>query len=98
MAKTKSLQITWIEGQESLFQSLGIPDERASELDYRLRLIIHEVTKPVKKEEDVPDSATFIKMCLALADNQAELIFCSYVAGQKVAELYDYEEDFIDED
>jgi len=96
----KKLSITFKDGCENLWESLGIPEERANDLDFRLRLIIHEVTKPVRhdKGEQHPESDEFIKLCIALAENEQELIFCSYIAGLKVPEIYHTEEDFYEED
>lgn len=92
--------IKWKDGCESLYQSLGITQDRADELDFRLRSVIHEVQRPVKKGQESPGSDTFIKMCIALAETEEERIFCAYVAGGQVPRLYDEDEfeEYEDED
>lgn len=80
--------IKWKDGCDSLYKSLRIPQKRADDLDYRLQLIIHEVNKPVRKGESTPSSDVFIKMCIALAENEQELVFCAYVAGISVNTIY----------
>jgi len=84
--------IKWIESCEHLGQSLGLDEERSDELYYRIRLIVHEATRPLKKGEEPMDSGTFVKMCIAIAKTEAELAFCSYIAGMHVAKLWDTEE------
>ena len=92
--------VKWKEGEDFLWKSLGIPQERAEELEYRFKLIIHDAIKPLKNTEDGPTSDTIIKLFLALANNQEELILCAYVAGTKIPEIYstdDELEDYWDE-
>lgn len=91
----KKLNITFKDGCENLWESLGIEKDRADDLYYRLNLIIHEVTKPVRhdKGEEHPGSDQFIKLCIALAQTDQELVFCSYVAGLKVKDLYNTEDE-----
>lgn len=92
----KKLTITFKDGCDSVPESLGIPTDRAADLAYRLELIIHEVQKPVRhdKGEEHPNSDQFIKLCIALAENDQELVFCSYVAGLKVKDIYADEEEY----
>lgn len=80
--------IQWVDGCTTICASLGISSAREDELDYRLSLIVHEITKPLKKDEDGPDSGIFIKMCLALAKTEEERVYCAYVCGAKVVELF----------
>lgn len=84
--------IKWIEDQENLGRSLGLTQDRTEELEYRIRLIVHEVTRPLRKGEESIDSGTFFKMCIALANTESELSFCSYLAGIHVAKLWDMED------
>jgi hypothetical protein len=97
--KEEMKPIKWLEKENTVVDCLGIPGKRGEELDYRLSLIVHEVTKPLRRDEEGPDSGIFIKMCLALAQTEEERIYCAYTAGAKVAELFasghfeEYEED-----
>lgn len=83
----------WKEGEDYLWKSLGIEQERAEELEYRFRLILHDATKPLKNTEDGPTSDVIIKLFLALATTQEELILCAYVAGTKIPEIYNIHEE-----
>jgi hypothetical protein len=92
--------IKWKSGCNNIPESLDIPQKRIDELEYRLQLICHEMNKPVRKDEESPTSDTFIKMCVALAENEQELVFCAFVAGTQVENIFDIiipdeeEEDF----
>ena len=94
------LQVQFKTGCDDLYQALGIPEDRAEELTYRMKCIIHEVTRPTKGNEEGPTSDVMLKMFIALAENQQELIMCSYMAGFKtpdVFDLYDLDEEDFDE-
>lgn len=99
MAKTK-MNIQYDDRCEYIWSALGIKQIRAEELDYRLNLIIHEIQKPLRKNETMTDSIGFIKLCLALAETEQELAFCAYVAGVGVASIYqvDEEEEYNDDE
>lgn len=89
------LNISFKDGCENLWQALGIQQKRADELEYRFALIIHDVTKPRRVDDEGPDSGQFVKLCASLAENEQELVFCSYMAGMKVAELFETEDEEI---
>lgn len=54
----KKLTITFKDGCETLYESLGIDKKRADDLDYRLRLIIHEMTRPFRDNSEAPPVQT----------------------------------------
>jgi hypothetical protein len=85
--------IKWKEGEDYLWKSLGIEQERAEEIEYRIKLILHDAVRPVKDPEDSPGSDVIIKLFLALAQNQEELILCAYLAGTQIPKIYNTEED-----
>lgn len=89
--------IKWKEGEDYLWKSLGIEEERAEELEHRFKLILREAMRPVKKGEQSPTSDVIIKMFIALAKTQEELILCSFVAGSHVNNLFDDEDEDYEE-
>lgn len=76
-----------------VWQSLGISEKRADDLNYRMQLIIHDCTRPVKKGEQSPGSDVLVKLFLALAEDTQELAFVAYSAGTAVPQIFDTEED-----
>jgi hypothetical protein len=86
--------IHWKEGEDYLWKSLEIEEERAEELEHRFRLILHDAIRPLKKDEEGPKSDVIIKLFLALAKTQEELILCAYVAGTKIPEIYSTEDEY----
>jgi hypothetical protein len=91
-------KIKWKENGKHIADNLHIPEKRKEELEYRLSLICHEMEKPVRKGQQSPTSDIFIKLCIALAENEQELIFCSYIAGNCVERIFDISEDVYEED
>lgn len=90
-----SLKISFKDNCDFLFEALGISEERYDELEHRIMLIVHEYMRPLKKHEVSQPSDQILKLCIALAENQQELILCAYAAGMKVEEIFG--SDFFDE-
>ena len=92
------LNITFKDGCDNLLEALGIDKKRGEELQYRLAVIVHEITKPLRQNEKSPESDQLVKLCIALAENEQELVFCAYIAGMKVNDLFDIDEEEYEED
>lgn len=92
--------IKFRDGKDFIYEALGIPKERASNLEYRMALIIHEIFRPTKTGTFTWTDAQILKLFLALAETDEERVLCSYCAGRKAEELasqYDLpQEDFED--
>jgi len=99
MAKNKMEPIKWKDDCEFVWQALGLEESRSDELEYRMKLILHETFKPLRKGEEYPNSDIILKLFIALAENHIELIYCSYLAGTKISDYYETNEpEFWDEE
>jgi len=93
MAKNKMEPIQWKDGCDYVWQNLGLSQDRVQELGHRMDLIVHELARPVRNPEEAPDTSQILKLFVALAENQQELVFCAYIGGMEMRQLYDEDED-----
>lgn len=79
--------IKFLNDKDTIWEALAIPKERADEIDFRFQVILHDFFKPTKSEY-LPSTDQIIKLFIALAQNEQELIYCAYMAGMKVEEIF----------
>lgn len=89
--------ILFKDGCEYFYESIGIPEERALELDYRVRLIMHELSKPTRDGVVQYRDSQIVKLFLALGETEEERIFLSFIAGRQV-QMLDFTMDDYSED
>ena len=81
------LKTQFKDGCDTIPEALGIPEDRIEELEFRFNLIMHEYFKPTK-DQMLPPTDQILKLYIALAENQQELILCAYFAGMKIEEIF----------
>lgn len=72
---------------DTIYEALGITEERAMYLMHRMQLTVHNLFTPTLSGVIEWHDLDILKPFLALAETDAERAFCSYMAGIKVAEL-----------
>jgi hypothetical protein len=81
------LNVVFKKDAEYTHDLLGLTEERAEELNFRFNLILHEFLRPTR-EGFLPPIGNILKLFVALAENEQELVYCAYYAGMKVEELF----------
>ncbi len=79
--------IKYINDGDYVWEALVIPKERADELDFRFQGILHDFFRPTKNKY-LPSTDQILKLFIALAENEQELVYCAYMAGMKVEEIF----------
>jgi hypothetical protein len=67
---------------DSLPEGLSISDERFKELDYQLKLIMHELHRPLREGEEQKKGMEMIADILKLAKTEHEIAFVMFVSGR----------------
>lgn len=97
--------ISYKEDADSIDEALQIPRERVDEFNYRCSVIVHDYFRPTK-EGVLPPTDQILKLYIALAENEQELVYLAYMAGcrthailteMKESDDFDFEEDIEDE-
>jgi hypothetical protein len=81
------IKIQYKDNAESVGEALLIPKERREDLVFRMSLIIHDFLKPTK-DHVLPNSDQILKLFIALAENNQELAYLAYCAGEKTFEIF----------
>lgn len=76
--------ISWKDGEDTLFKTLGIPEARAKKLLFRMERTDYDFFAPEEDEEATWSEAELLKLFVALAENPQELILVSYICGKRV--------------
>lgn len=77
-------EISWKDGQDALWKTLGIPESRAKKLLFRMERTDYDFFAPQEDEEATWSEDEFLKLFVALAENPQELIFVSFMAGKRI--------------
>ena len=77
----------FLNDKDTVWQALAIPKKRVEEIEFRFQIILHDFFKPTKSKY-LPCSDQIIKLFIALAENEQELIYCAYMAGMKIEEIF----------
>ena len=88
--------IYWKDGEDEIYMCLGIPESRSKKMLHRMHLIMHNLNTPHENpEENIIQYADIVKLFIAIAQNEQELIYCSFMAGRIIGEMQ--AEDYFDE-
>lgn len=79
--------IKYLAEKETIWESLDISKERVEDIEFRMKLILHDFFKPTKSEY-LPPTDQILKLYISLAKNEQELIYCAYLAGMKTEEIF----------
>lgn len=87
--------VSFKSGCDTIPDCLGISEKRAQDLIFRGQEILHNFFKPTK-DDFLPPTDDILKMYIALAENNQELVFCSFLAGAEILQVnnhFNYMED-----
>jgi hypothetical protein len=76
--------ISWKDGKNTLWETLGISPERAKKLLFRMERTDYDFFAPQEDEEAEWSEDDILKLFCALAENPQELILAAYLCGKKV--------------
>lgn len=79
--------INFKEGAKTFAQAMSLTKEREVEIDHQMKLIVHELQKPLKAGEKPPPTIYLLKKFLEIAKNDEERVYCTFIAGLNTEDL-----------